>query len=191
MNVTVETRYPSLPPVDRGTVLRFAGCPVSGEETDSVLENAVELICEGISPRVCFTILPLSIRGSICRLGPLTLESGDLAENLRGCSRAAVFAATVGVEADRLIIRYGRLLPSRGLMLDAVAAERTEALCDVFCAGFENARPRFSPGYGDLPLEVQRDIFAILDCPRRIGLTLNQSLLMSPSKSVTAIMGLE
>ena len=51
-------------------------------------------------------------------------------------------------------------------------------------------KPRFSPGYGDLSLEMQRDIFRVLDCPRKIGLTLNESLLMSPSKSVTAIIGI-
>ena len=50
-------------------------------------------------------------------------------------------------------------------------------------------RPRFSPGYGDLPINMQKDIFAALDCPRKIGLSLNESLLMSPSKSVTAIIG--
>ena len=51
-------------------------------------------------------------------------------------------------------------------------------------------RSRFSPGYGDLGLEMQKDIFAVLDCPRKIGLSLNESLLMSPSKSVTAIIGI-
>ena len=50
-------------------------------------------------------------------------------------------------------------------------------------------RDRFSPGYGDLSLALQKDIFAVLDCPRKIGITLNESLLMSPSKSVTAIIG--
>lgn len=51
-------------------------------------------------------------------------------------------------------------------------------------------RPRFSPGYGDLPLSAQREIFAVLDCGKRIGLMLNDSLLMSPSKSVTAFVGI-
>ena len=51
-------------------------------------------------------------------------------------------------------------------------------------------RPRFSPGYGDLPIEIQKDIFRALDCPRRIGLTLNENLLMSPTKSVSAIIGI-
>ena len=50
--------------------------------------------------------------------------------------------------------------------------------------------PGFSPGYGDLPLDLQREIFAALDCPKRIGVSLNESLLMSPSKSVSAIIGL-
>ena len=54
----------------------------------------------------------------------------------------------------------------------------------------KRTRPRFSAGYGDLPLGVQREIFAALDCPKHIGLTLNDSLLMSPTKSVTAIVGI-
>ena len=80
-------------------------------------------------------------------------------------------------------------------MMQAVGAERVEALCDAFCEQFrrENGvglRPRFSPGYGDLPLAAQRELFALLDCPRKIGLTLNESLLMSPTKSVTAFAGI-
>ena len=50
-------------------------------------------------------------------------------------------------------------------------------------------KPRFSPGYGDLSLEVQKEIFSLLDCPRKIGVSLGDSLLMTPSKSVTAIIG--
>ena len=51
-------------------------------------------------------------------------------------------------------------------------------------------RPRFSPGYGDWPLEEQRQLFAVLNCAKRIGLTLTDGLMMAPSKSVTAIIGL-
>ena len=80
------------------------------------------------------------------------------------------------------------------MFFQAIGAERIESLCDAFCAEREaeglRLRPRFSPGYGDLPLELQRDLFRGLDCSRKIGLTLNESLLMSPSKSVTAIAGI-
>ena len=79
-----------------------------------------------------------------------------------------------------------------------VTQVRIESLADTFekeqrnfkAAEKKFLRPRFSPGYGDFELGVQSDIFRVLDCPRRIGLSLNKSLLMSPSKSVTAIIGI-
>ena len=90
--------------------------------------------------------------------------------------------------------RYTSLSPAKALFFQAIGAERIESLCDTFCAELkENGlqlRPRFSPGYGDLPLDLQKDLFRVLDCSRKIGLTLNESLLMSPSKSVTAIIGI-
>ena len=93
-------------------------------------------------------------------------------------------------------MKYSKISPSKALMFQALGAERIESLCDTFCNDMNNElgvrlKPRFSAGYGDLPLEVQKDIFRVLDCPRKIGLTLNDSLLMSPTKSVTAIVGIE
>ena len=117
-----------------------------------------------------------------------------LSKNLKDCSSVIVFAATIGVEIDRLIAKYGRISPSKALVIQAIGAERIEALCDEFCSDIANEKkmrltPRFSPGYGDLPLNIQKNIFDVLDCSKRIGLTLNDSLIMSPSKSVTAFVG--
>jgi cobalamin-dependent methionine synthase I len=78
-----------------------------------------------------------------------------------------------------------------------LGSERIEALCDALCAEWKEdyasrgfvLRPRFSAGYGDLPLTLQNDIFESLQCSKHIGLTLCDSLLMSPTKSVTAIVG--
>ena len=82
-------------------------------------------------------------------------------------------------------------------MMQAIGAERIESLCDVFCEELSQElqeegylTSRFSPGFGDLPLTIQHDVFRVLDCSRKIGLTLNESLLMSPSKSVTAFAGI-
>ena len=82
--------------------------------------------------------------------------------------------------------------------MQAIGAERIEALCDSLCEELKSSlktegktsKPRFSPGYGDLPLSFQKDVFRVLEPEKRIGLTLNASLLMSPTKSVTAIIGI-
>ena len=131
-------------------------------------------------------------------LGFMVTESQGLARNLCGCDKLVLFAATIGLAPDRLIAKYGRLSPVKALCMQAIGAERIESLCDMFCGELAEAygaqglslRPRFSPGYGDFPLEAQEAVFKALDCHRKIGLALNDSLLMSPSKSVTAIVGL-
>ena len=50
-------------------------------------------------------------------------------------------------------------------------------------------RPRFSPGYGDFPLGCQPALLGGLEASKRVGITLTDSYLMMPSKSVTAVIG--
>ena len=49
---------------------------------------------------------------------------------------------------------------------------------------------RFSPGYGDLPLDIQPAVCAALDAGRRVGIHVSDSFLMNPMKSVTAVIGI-
>ena len=176
-------------------ILRYARAKDAG---DAVIALARECMAEAepeLSYKVSYSVLDIARTDSGLSLGGIHTESNTLCKALRGADKALLFAATVGSPFDRLIQRYSRVSPSKALMLHAVGAERAEALCDSFCAGFcaDNEcslLPRVSPGYGDIPMEMQRDIFALLDCPRKIGLTLSESLLMTPSKSVTAIAGI-
>ncbi len=196
MAVCVKSYSP--PPVECREILRYAGAKVGSPEIIGIMEECLGEIEGRLAYRVCFGEFPVNRRDGIIDLGFARTDSSDLGKNLADCRRVVVFAATVGIELDRLIARCVRLSPVKALMLQAIGAERIEALCNVFSAEVAelaareglHARPRFSPGYGDLPLELQRDIFAALDCPKHIGLTLNESLLMSPSKSVTAIIGI-
>ena len=123
------------------------------------------------------------------------MKSRDLAKCLADCEHIILIAATVGLEIDRRIAKYGKVEPSLALCIQALGAERIEALCDAAVTLLEGRfgalSPRFSAGYGDLDLGLQREIFAALDCPKSIGATLNESLLMSPTKSVTAIIGIK
>ena len=176
------------PPVVEREILRYAGMRGESPEVRELMESC---LCEAenvFSYKICFA--EVSLDSEICRVG-----SRDLAKALQGCESAIVFAATVGIGIDRLISRYSLLSPARSLMFQAIGSERVESLCDEFCrelAGeWGTVRPRFSPGYGDLPLSLQREIFALLDCGRSIGVALGENLLMSPSKSVTAIVGVK
>ena len=186
------------PPFRMDEILRYAGAGGTGQEDVLLLaKECADMVRGKLSYQVCWREFPVRFEGSVTDMGFIRSESLSLRRCLAGCERAILFAATVGIEMDRLIAHFSAVSPVRALLLQAVGAERIEALCDRFCGDIsgeavahgERIRPRFSPGYGDLPIEVQRDIFRVLDCPANIGLTLNESLLMSPSKSVTAIIG--
>lgn len=127
-------------------------------------------------------------------------RSRDLAGDLARCKDVVLIAATLGIGADKLMQRYEISDMAKAAVAQACGAACIEAYCDILqeriCEEASSGgtryhlRPRFSPGYGDLPLEGQRMVFRMLDCTRRIGLTLTDSLLMYPTKSVTAFIGL-
>jgi hypothetical protein len=166
---------------------------------DAMLDELLRLCLPVLSYRVCYCYCDLKQCGTVSNFGAFSTASRDLARSLCGCERALILAATVGLELDRLLARTAATSPARALCLQAIGAERIEALCDTFCkhASLElsrdgrRLRPRFSPGYGDLSLDTQRALFTLLDPARHIGLTLTEQLLMSPTKSVTAIAGIE
>ncbi len=196
---TVYTKTYSPPEINTREILRYAGVRTDVPEIEEVLTDCLDEIGGQLVYNVCYRTFPIATDGKMLNLGFCRVESEALAKNLSGCEGILLFGATVGIGLDRLIARYSRVSPSRALMIQAIGAERIEALCDAFgkdvsdCLSDDGrvARPRFSPGYGDWGLEIQKDIFAVLDCPRRIGLALNESLLMSPTKSVTAIVGIQ
>ena len=142
--------------------------------------------------RVCAVEIAVD-RSDGLHLGPLAMESRGLAAVLAGCDRAILFAATLGAGTDRLLMQAALRSPTLQYIADAVASALIEALCDRaeddLCAGRPHTH-RFSPGYGDLPLALQSALLSLLDAHRRVGIALTDQLLMTPTKSVTAVIGL-
>lgn len=193
----VFVREFSLPPVDRREAMGYMGVSRASGEDERLLSRAENELLPEISPRLCYTECEVRIEGDLVAIGGMEWHSAGLARRLAGARSVVIFVATVGVAVDRLVGRYSRLSPSVALAVSALGSERVEALCDEFCAtlslemgGGVSLCQRFSPGYGDLPLDVQRDIFALLSPERAIGVTLGDGLLMSPTKSVSAIIGI-
>lgn len=194
----IHTKTYPAPPYDRAEILRYAGAREASPDILLILEECLTELEGKLTFQVCWTEAPLTIQGTELRMGSISVSSAALSTHFVLCQQVILFAATVGIGLDRLIARYSRISPIKALLYQAIGAERIECLCDIFCRDIvaqqaalgKGVTRRFSPGYGDLPLDLQNDLFQILDCPRKIGLTLNQSLLMSPSKSVTALIGI-
>ncbi len=195
---TVYTLFFSEPRIDKKEIMRYMAALGGGDEICSLVDECLTEIMQTLQYKVCYAVLPVKAEGRLITLPCGQIESSNLAKNLQGCEEVIIFAATIGVGVDRLISKYSRLSPTKAICFQAIGAERVEALCDEFCNKMktelekdgEKVKPRFSPGYGDLPIETQKMIFSLLDCPKRIGVTLGDTLLMSPSKSVTAFVGI-
>ena len=131
-------------------------------------------------------------------IGSVNIRSRALAKHLESCVRVYVFGATIGIGLDRLIARASISDMTRATIYQAVGAAYIEAYCDVIngelnriaAAEGRGTRPRFSPGYGDFDIKYQEDIFKLLDLTKHTGISMTEGMLMTPSKSVTAIVGL-
>lgn len=193
MRVVYEKNYPP-PKVNEREILRYAGVKGDLPELSVLMRECLKEAETALSFKVCYAKFPLKKEADGIDLGFCKTSSKSLAVNLQNCSSFILFAATLGVGMDRLIAKYNLLSPTKALLFQAIGAERIESLCDEFnkeiTEKYKNTRPRFSAGYGDFPLEAQREIFSALGCAKKIGVTLNESLLMSPSKSVTGIIGI-
>lgn len=189
-------------PVTTSEVWRYAGFLGKQDEINGELKYTFEEVQTEIvgifSYKVCYRRMKIT-DGKEEQTLPFLKGSKALSKLLDGCDEIIIFAATVGLEIDRYIARHQRISPVKALLANAYGAERIENLCDTFCNDIKEQlqienrfiTKRFSPGYGDFPLEAQKEMFALLDVNRQIGVSLNESILMSPSKSVTALMGIK
>ena len=192
---------------DRREVYRYMG--YHGTEPDEPVREAalrcleeLEKVCD---PRGVFREFPLqeALSGGetlpdTVRFADVAVSSRNLSRNLRQCTAVVLFAATLGPGPDQLIRRAGIRSLSSMVIYQAAAAAMVEKICDTLNEEIREraareglfCRPRFSPGYGDFSLEHQKDFSRLLEMPKTAGITLTESLLMMPSKSVTAVIGL-
>lgn len=146
-----------------------------------------------IAPKYSGIRTDITLDGDKIDLGFGVFTSKDLAKNLTQCKEAFIFAVTIGNGVDRLLNKLRITSPAEHFITDGLASAYAEALADFVdkkIKGNTPCRPRFSVGYGDLPLEIQPQILESVNAARLLNITVSKSLLMSPSKSITAIMGI-
>ncbi len=191
-----------------GEVLRYLG--YAGQELTEELRGRIEDVaarCDAeLDPRWVWQAFP--VQALPADEGPgravvgtaLVLRGSSIASYLEGATHAALLACTLGAPCERALRRLGATDPVAQVVYDAACGDLVEWGCDRACeeiAAWAASRPaalacgeRFSPGYGDLPLDVQPVFLDVLQAGKRLGLTASADDLLVPTKSVTAVVGL-
>lgn len=188
----------SLTSLDSQEVLRYMGCPP--EQADDALRELVaqcsQSMLETARPRWAYASFPITQEPDGVRLSTgLLLPGQDLRAHLQGCSQVIVLCVTLSAQVDRLIRQAETRDMLRALCLDCCASAAVEQLCDHVEKLLHEEYPdcffpfRYSPGYGDLPLSMQGSLLSLLDAPRKLGLCASSSHILTPRKSVTALIG--
>lgn len=188
---------------------RYSGYRAAGSENlDSQVMEMVKTACHqlhsALMPQAVYEEFELEVeqveasKKFLIKFGGVSLESKDLGINLKNCSRIIVLAGTIGARVDMMIRRAQTAGSADAAIMQGTGAMFIESFIDSLNEKLKNqyesrgfkVHPRFSPGYGDVPLEFQKEIFRLLPCAK-IGLSLMDTLIMAPEKSVTAFIGLE
>lgn len=186
--------------LDYNEILKYLG--FRGQEIPNELRGQIRRCMDEVMkccvPRLVYGIFSLKETEKGVFAGSLFLEGSDIKDLLKESDRAVLLAATAGSEISGHIAKV--LVADKGsaLIMDACASSAIENICDNFETELREEfkandlylTDRFSPGYGDLPLSLQKDFCAVLNTQRRIGLTVTDNFLMIPQKSVTAVMGI-
>lgn len=173
-------------------ILRYLGAAgwQPDDATAALLERAQTMLHEAAVPRAVWKRLPFSVL-------PLEEAGSDLARHLRGCDEMVLLAVTLGSRTDMLIRRLELTDIALAAAVDAAASAVMEEVCDAaeteirrsVSAEGRYLTGRYSPGYGDCPLSLQDPLCLALDTVRGLGLAVTPEHLLTPRKSVTAVLG--
>ncbi len=189
--------------IDRKEALRYMGH--RGQKLDHTLESLLDACIEEVKAvsRESFTYrifdLEKQEQGLYLKGSTLLLMGKDIGAHLEKAEKCAIMAVSLGLEIDKRITIYSRTDLTRSVVFDACAVAAVEALCDEVQQEIEekaksmglHINQRFSPGYGDFPIDIQKDIIKALGTYAKFGLGVNESSIMIPRKSVTAVIGLQ
>ncbi len=184
--------------VNRKEVLRwlaFKGEPE--EKMCRLMDECEKSVLEAVNGRYVYRVFDIEENsGEWIKLKGcgFKLTGGDISRQLKGCTKAVLLCATAGAEADRLIRSEQVTDMAAAVIIDAMAGCAVEAICDIAEDEIKESGMfmtwRFSAGYGDFPIEQQKQLLEAVNANRAIGVYAAESFVLTPKKSVTAVIGL-
>ena len=164
-----------------------------GEYPDN-LKELEEVLKQNVNAKYSAKIVSLAVENNSVLLDGVKIESCSLYKNLKGCKSAIVLCVTLGNLVDKLLLKYSIKSTYEHFVIDALSSALCESLCDLVDKTLTKdlkTKNRFSVGYGDLSLKYQKDILKMANAEKYLNVKLSESLLMCPTKTITAIIGIE
>lgn len=184
--------------IDLNLVKKYLNCPTCDDEFLRLFECVKKEVVAVAQPKKLCVLCEASCKKGYYYLEKLnlTLKSEDINKLFDSCDKVAVFVVTLGAMVDKKIAFYSNCDVMRATMFDAVASVYVENILDDLQEEFLNKYPekyhtmRFSAGYGDLPLCLQKSIIESTEANKFLGISVGDNFIMTPSKSITAFVGL-
>lgn len=167
------------------------------ERVQEIVDACKQKVIQQSTLRKSVKLFDLNIEEDVIHIETMDIHSKNLLHNLEGCEKVILMGVTIGPAIDQLIRRAEITNMLEAAIYQAIGAAYVEAWADVVNTEIKESmknrgyycRPRFSPGYGDFDLSFQKDFSQLLDLSHTTGIKLTDTLLMTPSKSVTALIG--
>ena len=184
----------------KAEVLQYLGWRGSEipKDVQNQIDECIKITLETIKPRWTYKVFDIDWKGEtpVLKEPQIALIGNDIATMLKDCKKCIFMAATLGADIERVIRMAEIRNMSNAIILDCCGSSAIEAVCDKVeeeikqKLNIEYLTDRFSAGYGDMPISFQNEMVNLLDTQRQIGLMLTDSCILTPRKSVTAIIGI-
>lgn len=197
---TAEVTMLLLEKIDQREALRYMGykSDMPDEKIQGIIDRCEKDLLAVVKPKFIYKVFDISHGENAVNVEgtTLVLEGKDISAHLKDCTKCVLLAATLSSGADMIIRRLEAEDMTKAVITDFLASAAVEQVCDMVDKTVKSDLPqleqtwRFSPGYGDLPIEIQGEFLQVLDAPKRIGLNATANNILTPRKSVTAVIGL-
>ena len=165
------------------------------ERTKELLPICSKELLDSISPQYVYRVFDLTDNYKI-EGADFELKGDSIKKHLSGCKKVIMMCATLSSGADLLIRKKQLLDMAQAVIVDSMASAAIEQVCDEVEMIIKKQYSdyeftwRFGPGYGDFPIELQDNFLNVLNAPKLIGVCTNGSSILTPTKSVTCIIGM-
>lgn len=162
------------------------------DEMEILLDECIRDVKHVSQPKVVSRRFDLSGDSLEIRELGLSLPGNQIREAFSQCSHCLFVGATLGITLERKIKYYEKSDMTKAAVMDAVSSAYLESYCDEYeeSLGYPNRSYRLCPGYGDIPLSLNREIARVLDIGKTLGITLTPDNLMIPQKSMLGLIGI-